>query len=91
MPKRLFIPPELLPLNPNLQIKEIRAVIQTILHCRANILRNSSVVDFKIPGIGRIKSHGNKKKNLSHVLLKDRKRKRVLKRKKELEPHNLLF
>lgn len=91
MPKRLFIPPEMLVLFPNLQLKEIRAVVKTLLNCKNSILQQSSVVDIKIPGIGRIKSHGNKKKNNSHLLLADRKRKRALKRKKDLEINNLLF
>jgi len=92
MPKRLKIPPELLISNPNLTIREIRAIIMVILNQRANILRQSNIVDFKIPGIGRIKSHGNKKKKgVPQAMAKDRRRKKLLKRKKELEINNLLF
>jgi hypothetical protein len=92
LPKRLKIPPELLVLNPNLNIREIRAIIMVILNQKSNILRQSNIVDFKIPGIGRIKSHGNKKKKgIEQLLAKDRRRKRLLKRQKELEVNNLLF
>lgn len=92
MPKRLKIPSELLIANPNLTLREIRAIIMIILNQKANILRQSNIVDFKIPGIGRIKSHGNKKKKgISKAMAKDRRRKRIIKRKKELEINNLLF
>jgi len=91
MPKRLFIPPELLALNPTLELKEIRAIIQVIFKSKNNILRNSTIVDIKIPGIGRIKSHGNKKKNNSKALTKDKRRKRLERRKKELTIEYLLF
>lgn len=91
MPKRLPIPKELLTLNPNLSLNEIRAVIKIILHSKSNILRQSSVVDFKIPSIGRIKSHGNKKRKNKHLLAKDRKRKREQKRKQDLTINKLLF
>ena len=91
MPKRLHIPPELLKLNPTLQLKEIRAIIQVILKAKGNILRQSTIVDIRIPKLGRIKSHGNKKKNTSKALLQDRRRKRLEKRKKELTIEKLLF
>lgn len=92
MPKRLKIPTQLLILNPTLNLREIRTIIMVILHQRSNILRQSNVVDFKMPGIGRIKSHGNrKKKGIKQAMAKDRKRKRALQRQKELEINNLLF
>jgi hypothetical protein len=90
--QRLKIPPELLILNPTLSLKEIRAIIMVILGQKSQILRQSNVVDFKLPKIGRIKSHGNKKKKgIKQVLAKDRKRKKILQKQKELEINNLLF
>jgi hypothetical protein len=92
MPQRLKIPPELLILNPTLTLREIRAIIMVILSQKSQILRQSNVVDFKIPGIGRIKSHGNrKKKGISKRMAKDRRRKKLQKREKDLQPHKLLF
>jgi len=62
-----------------------------ILNCKSDILRRSSVVKIKLPGFGTIRSHGNKKKNNSKLLAKDRRRKRLEKRYKDLKPNNLLF
>lgn len=62
MPRLLKIPSELLVKNPGLTIREIRCILMVILNSRANVLRQSNVVDIKIPGLGRIKSHGNKRR-----------------------------
>lgn len=92
MPQRLKIPSEMLIKFPQLTIREIRAIVMVILSQKSQILRQSNIVDFKLPGIGRIKSHGNKKRRRNkQIMAKDRKRKRILKNKKDLEPHNLLF
>lgn len=92
MPKQLKIPVELLQLNPNLSIREIRAIIMTVLKSRNNIIRQSHIFRIVIPYLGTFKSRGNKvPKRRKKTLIKDKKRKREKYRKEELLRDNLLF
>jgi hypothetical protein len=92
MPVKFKIPQAVKDLNPTLTEKEIRTIIKTILNSKTVRLRQADIVDIKIPHIGRLKSHGKKKpKRHKKAKLKDKKRKFVLNRKKELEKNNLLF
>lgn len=92
MPKRIQIPPELIARHPNLTMHEIRAIITEMIKTKGIMIRKSNIFDFKLPKVGRIKSHGNKKHKYSKKLMaKDRKRKRLEFLKLSLTPEKLLF
>ncbi|MFA7289592.1 MAG: hypothetical protein WC055_12015 [Melioribacteraceae bacterium] len=85
MGKRLTIPSEVLALNPDFNIHEIRAMIGVIWKNKNNRLRQSHIFKVKLPAIGTLKSRGNKRpKRRQSVLKKDRERKRLLKSSKNL-------
>lgn len=77
MPLRLKIPQELLSLNPNLTVKEIRALIQVIWKSKTNRTRQADIFRIPLPGLGTLRSRGNKRpKRRQKTLKKDRIRKR---------------
>ena len=92
MAKRLKIPPELLVLNPNLNIKEIRTIINTILNSRKNRIRQAHIFNIKLPKLGTMRSNGNKKhKHSKATLIRDRKRKAKQLTEKRFKKENLLW
>lgn len=92
MPKRLHIPTQLLTLNPTLNLKEIRAIVNVIWNSRKNRVRQAYILDINLPNLGRFKSRGNKRyKRKKKRLKKDVKRKREQARQKELTRDNLLW
>ena len=77
MPPKLPIPKKLLDLNPDLTIYEIRAIINVILSAKSNRLRQAHIFRINLPGIGILRSRGNKRpKRRQKVLKKDRERKK---------------
>jgi len=92
MPKRIQIPKELSAKYPQYSIHELRAIITEINKSKGIMIRKSNIFDFKLPKVGRIKSHGNKKHKYSKKLMaKDRKRKLKQLRELSLTPKKLLF
>jgi len=92
MPKRIQIPPEVIRRHPKLTMHEIRAIITEVIKSKGIMIRKSNIFDFKLPKVGRIKSHGNKKHKYSKKLMaKDRKRKLKQLRELSLTPKKLLF
>lgn len=92
MPKRKQFPQELLDKHPDLTKNEIKAIARLVLSSRANRVSRAYIVDFKIPNLGRFKSHGNKSvRRKKGVLRADKKRKRELQRRKELTKDYLLW
>lgn len=80
MPPRLHIPSEVLILNPGKTIQEIRTVINTILKAKSARLRQAHIVKVSLPGIGVLRSRGNKKPiGIKKTRARDRKRKRAKK------------
>jgi type III secretory pathway component EscR len=78
--------------HPNLSLREIRLIVRTFLKAKTYKVKDSHIIDFTIPYIGRVKSHGNKKvKRYRKTLIKDRRRKKKEYRKKILTPENVLF
>lgn len=77
MPLRIKIPSEVLALNPDLNMHEIRMYVMTIWKAKNNRLRQAHIFDVNLPGIGRLHSRRNKRpKRRQNVLRKDRERKR---------------
>lgn len=92
MPKRIQIPPELIARHPNLTLHEIRMIITEVIKSKGIMIRKSNIFDFKLPKVGRIKSHGNKKHKYSKKLMaKDRKRKKKELIKLSFTPKKLLY
>lgn len=92
MPKRLKIPPEILTLNPNLTLKEIRTIINVILNSRKNRMRQAHIFDVKLPALGRVRSNRNKiHKHIKKTLVRDRKRKTKENQQKEFLKEKLLW
>lgn len=92
MPRRLKIPNELLILNPKYNKKEIRTVLNVFLNSRRNRMRQAYIFDIRIPGLGRMRSHGNKThKFKKKVLAYDKKRKRSETKENDLKKENLLW
>ena len=84
MPRRLQIPKELMALNPNLTIHEIRDMIMVIIKAKSNRVRQSHIFKIPLPNLGTIRSRANKRpKNRRKALAKDRLRKRLKKIEKE--------
>lgn len=80
MGRRLAIPKELLSLNPDLNIHEIRDMIMVIWKAKNNRVRQSHIFKITLPSLGTIRSRGNKRpKRRQRVLKKDRLRKRLQK------------
>jgi len=74
---RIVIPQEVLVLNPEFTIHEIRDIIKIIWKSKSNRLRQAHIFKVKLPGIGVIRSRGNKRpKNRQKKLKTDRLRKR---------------
>jgi len=89
---RLKIPSELLVLYPNFTKEELRAIINTFWKSKNNKLRQAHIFSLRLKNIGLIRSRANKKpKHYKNTLKKDKKRKRINQRKKELTIEYLLF
>lgn len=80
MPKhKIDIPKAILLLNPGFSSKQVRAWIMKVLNSKANRMRQADIFNIKLPGIGVMRSRGNKRpKRRQSVLKKDRERKRKL-------------
>jgi len=92
LPKQIKIPIQLLQLYPQYNVRELRAIVNVIWKCKSNKLRQAHIFRIVIPNLGVMRSRANKKpKRRKKTLLKDKKRKRELYRKQELEINNLLF
>lgn len=88
----LKIPAHLLKLNPDLSENEIRTIIKMILNHKTSKLKSSHIVNFKMPLVGRFKTHGNKKvKRYKKELTKDRRKKRIKYRKQQTTKEKLLW
>jgi len=70
MGKRLTIPSEVLALNPDFNIHEIRAMIGVIWKNKNNRLRQAHIFKVKLPAIGTLKSRGNKRPKRRQSVLK---------------------
>jgi hypothetical protein len=71
---------------------QIRAVIRIILNHKTSKLKSSHIVNFTIPHLGKVKSHGNKKvKRYKPTLIADKKKKKQAYRKKLLSKNYLLW
>ena len=80
MPPRRRIPDEVLILNPEVNIHEARSLINIILKSYSNRVRQSHIFKVKLPGLGILRSRGNKRpKRRQKVLKNDRIRKRMKK------------
>lgn len=78
MPKRLYIPKELLSLHPNLTLHEIRSLVMVIMKAKNNRIRQAHIFKIKLPALGTLRSRGNKRtKNYQKMKKKDRERKRL--------------
>jgi len=86
---QLTISEAMIKAHPKLSKNEIRAIVKVIWNCKSSKLKTGRVVDFTIPHFGRVKSHGNKKKNKYRI--HDKKKKRKQRFMKSLEKNNLLF
>lgn len=92
MARRLKIPTELLTLNPNLTLKEIRTIINVVLNSRKNRMRQAHIFDVKLPALGRVRSNRNKvHKHRKKTLKRDVKRKAKENQQKELTKERLLW
>lgn len=86
------IPDELLILHPDMDKRQLRTIIKAFATIRKNRLRNSQVFTMKVPHIGIIRSHGNKRKSgKNRRMSKDRKRKQNKYRQEEFKKEKLLF
>lgn len=86
------IPKEVLMLNPRFTSAQIREVFNTLLKSKSTRLKSAQVFDFKIPGIGRFSSHGNKKvKGYNKAKARDRKRKRLQLREIKMSKESVLW
>jgi hypothetical protein len=89
---RQKIPQKLLDKHPDLTKKEIMAIVRTILIKRSNKVSRAYILDFKVPGLGRFRTHANKVvKRKNKTMSADRKRKRELQKKIELTKERLLW
>jgi hypothetical protein len=71
---------------------ELKTIIRTILNSRRTKMKYSQVLFINVPGIGLFRSHARKKKKGYQKLKnRDRKRKSVDQKLKELSKNNLLF
>jgi hypothetical protein len=92
VPRHQIFPQQLLDKHPDLTKKEIRAIAKIILNSRANKLRMAYIVDFRVPFLGRFRSHGNKTvRRKTKALAADRKRKKELTIKKQNTKEYLLW
>ena len=92
MARRLKIPDELLVLNPTLNKKELRTILNVILNSRRNRMRQAYIFDIRLPSLGRLRSNGNKvHKHNKKTLSRDRKRKRIETKTNDLKRVNLLW
>lgn len=79
-------------LNPDLSYKEIQTIIRTVINHKTSKLKASHIVNFYIPHIGRVKSHGNKKvRRYRPYLAKDKKKKKKVYQKLLLTKEKLLW
>jgi hypothetical protein len=89
---RTYIPPEVLIKVPDMNLHQVRAMINVVINSMDNVTRQSSLLYFKIPRIGVIRSHGRKKpKAYKKMKKKDVSRKRKEARLKELTKESLLW
>ena len=86
---QLQIPDTLLKKYPNLSKNELRSIIAMVLRYKSYKLKTSILVDFKVPHLGRIKTHGNKKNK--KYLIADRKKKKKNYDQMLLTKEKLLF
>jgi len=85
MARRLQIPQELMALNPDLNVHQIRDLIQVIWKAKSNRVRQAHIFKITLPNLGVMRSRGNKRpKNRRKALAKDRLRKRLQKISKNL-------
>lgn len=86
---QIYIPDSLLAKYPEFTRNELRMIVRTILRYKNGKLRTDNVVNFTIPYLGKVKSHGNKKPK--KYLAVDRRKKRRKQHRLELTPKKLLF
>jgi len=86
---QLEISEALLKKHPYLPKREIRMIIKAVWNHKSVKLKSGHIVNFTIPYFGKIKSHGNKKKN--KYLALDRRHKRRQYLKKSMSKEKLLF
>ena len=80
MARRLQIPQELMVLNPDLTMQEIRSLIMVIMKAKNNRIRQAHIFRIPLPALGVLRSWGNKRpKRRQKTLRKDRLRKRLKK------------
>lgn len=90
--RKIPLPQELLDLHPDLSWREIKAIAAEYLKRYGFKVRNGYILDFRIAGIGRVKSHGNRVvRRVGKYRMKDRKRKRERQIKKEFSKKHLLW
>jgi len=78
MARRINIPKELLILHPEFTIHELRALINVIWKAKNNRIRQAHIFKITLPGLGVLRSRGNKRpKRRQKVLKRDRERKRL--------------
>lgn len=86
------LPQELLDKHPDLTEKEIRAIVAEVWKRYGFKVRNGYILDFKIPKLGRVKTHGNKfVRRVKKYRLQDKKRKRIKQILKEQTKKHLLW
>jgi hypothetical protein len=79
-------------LHPGYTKQELRAIIRVVLNHKTSKLKSSHIVNFTVPYLGRIKSHGNKKvKRYRKYLVKDRRKKKALYTKSLFTKEKLLW
>lgn len=92
MPFRTYIPPELQKAHPELNLHEIRSIVNVILKSKDTIMRKSRIFKVKLPGIGVLRSHGKKKpKSRNKLVKRDTQKKRKKAREKEFTKERLLW
>lgn len=90
--RKIPLPQELLDKHPDLTWKEIKSIVAEYLKRYGFKVRNSYIVDFTIPQIGRFHSHGNRVvRRVGKYRLADKKRKKEKQRKKEFSKEHLLW
>lgn len=78
--------------HPDLTWNEIKFIANQILKSKRNRIRQGYIIDFRIPGLGTFRTHGNRKvKRMTEVMKRDRKRKRLKYRELGLTRKKLLY
>lgn len=86
---QLHIPDKLLKKYPQYTRNELRMIVKVFLNQKSYKLKTGKIVDFTMPYIGRIKSHGLKKNK--GALAADRKKKKKKYAKSLMTKEKLLF